>query len=507
MLPNQPTMVLRADSGERLGTGHVFRCLALAQAWQDAGGQAVLAGDASSASLEARLAAENVRLERVAGPAGKGQDAGQAADLAHRLGARWVVVDGYQFPEEYQQWLKDAGLRVLAIDDHGHAGHYPADLVLNQNLGAGPEMYRGRVPPERLLLGPRYALLRREFRDFHGWPRAVPERANKVLVTLGGTDPDNVTLRVIEALTQCRRADLQAVVLVGAGNPRREELRRAAAAHESINIRTNVSDVSGLMAWADVAITAGGTTTYERALMGLPGLIIVLADNQRPVAAAAEAHGLGWNLGEQEVLSALTIASHLCRLLDDAGTRARMAARGPELVDGGGGRRVVGRMLGGPVTLRPVAPEDCRRVWEWANDPGVRAASFSSDPIPWEAHQEWFAKKLKDPRCLFFIVLDEGGEPVGQVRCDLQGREGIISISLVPYSRGQGRGGALIRRACQEVLARADVDGIVAFVRRDNEASRRAFLSGGFVFEADTEVYGQAASRLALRRRGQTQWT
>jgi UDP-2,4-diacetamido-2,4,6-trideoxy-beta-L-altropyranose hydrolase len=496
-----PTLLMRADAGGRLGTGHVFRCLALAQSWQDEGGRAVIAGATTGPALEARLASENVGRERIGAEPGGPQDAEQTAALARRLGATWVVVDGYQFGAAYQRGLKDAGLRVLAIDDYGHAEHYAADLVLNQNLGVGEELYRGRVATGSLLLGTRYALLRREFRAFSGRPRTVAPRASRLLVTLGGTDPDNVTLKVIEALALLGHADLRAVVLVGAGNPRLEELRRVASAgHDAIELRTNVSDVPQVMAWADVAIAAGGTTTYELAFMGIPALVVVLADNQRPVAAASESHGVGRNLGEQAALTSNAIAGALGELLDDAEVRGRMAARGPELVDGKGGRRVVQRLLGDDVRLRPAAPDDCRLVWEWANEPGVRAASFSSDPIPWETHRDWFARKIADAACAYFIAVGADGAPVGQVRCDVADRAGVISIALDPRFRGRGRGVAMIRQACEAVLARGDVGVIHAYIRADNEASHRAFRAAGFVEEERTEVKGQRASRLALRK-------
>jgi RimJ/RimL family protein N-acetyltransferase len=258
------------------------------------------------------------------------------------------------------------------------------------------------------------------------------------------------------------------------------------------------------MAWADVAVAAGGTTTWERALLGLPSLVVVLAENQKDLAAASERVGIGWNLGPHQGLSASTLAGALRRLLADAPARAAMARRGPELVDGRGAARVVARLLtdaeAEAIRLRPVRPEDCRLIWEWANEPATRAASFSDEPIPWEQHQGWFAAKLDDTGCLFFIALDAAGEPVGQVRLDIDGDVAVISIGLASGCHGLGYGPEVIRRAVRELLASRPVERIDAFIRAENTASYRAFLKAGFADEEATAVRGHSARRLAFHK-------
>ena len=427
------TLLLRADSDIRMGTGHVMRCLALAQAWQDAGGQAGFAAARLSPGLEAQLANHGMRLEKVAADPGTEDDAGQTSELARRLGAEWVVLDGYHFPGRFQQALTQAECRVLVIDDYGHAEHYWADWVLNQNLHAEESLYRRREPRTHLLLGTRFALLRREFWSWHGRERVIPEVARKVLVTLGGSDPDNVTAKVIRALQKINLEGFEAVVVAGTSNPHWPQLEAAVAGSEAaIHVRSFVADMPELMAWADVAVAAGGTTSWERACMGLPSLVVILADNQRELAEASAQVGIGWNLGPHQRLTVAAIAEALERLMKDAAARANMARRGPELVDGQGAARVVRTLCDTEIWLRPAGAEDCRLIWEWANEPTVRSASFSTEAIPWERHQQWFAAKLNDPGCAFFIGVNESGVPIGQLRCDMSDRTAVISISLDP---------------------------------------------------------------------------
>ncbi|MGH9553067.1 MAG: PseG/SpsG family protein, partial [Terriglobales bacterium] len=196
-MPNG-TLIIRADASIAMGTGHVMRCLALAQAWQDQsgheqGGQCVFAMAETTAGCEERLRTEKVAVAAVAAIPGTLQDAAQLAELALARNASWIVVDGYQFDVRYQSHLKAAGLKVLVVDDTGHAGAYVADLVLDQNAHATKDFYQRRESYSQLLLGPRYALLRREFKSWREWKREIAPIARKVLVTVGGTDPDNLT--------------------------------------------------------------------------------------------------------------------------------------------------------------------------------------------------------------------------------------------------------------------------------------------------------------------------
>src|SRR5262249_40362740 len=152
-------LLIRAEGGEKIGLGHLVRCRALAHAWRQAGG--------------------NVQFVSA------DEDAAQTAAMAASMDAEWVAVDGYHFGADYVETLQQAGLRVLFIDDNGHADRYPADLVLNQNLHASGKLYTARSAHTALLLGPRYAFLRSEFLQARR-DSEIPQLARKVLVTLGG---------------------------------------------------------------------------------------------------------------------------------------------------------------------------------------------------------------------------------------------------------------------------------------------------------------------------------
>jgi UDP-2,4-diacetamido-2,4,6-trideoxy-beta-L-altropyranose hydrolase len=467
-------LLVRADGGEEIGMGHLVRCRALGQAWSDAGGE--------------------VRF------ASSGETAAETAALAASFGAPWVVVDGYQFHADYVDALRQAGLRVLFVDDNGHAERYPADLVLNQNLHASAELYAARGPASGLLLGPRYALLRREFLPARG-EAETPEVGRRVLVTMGGGDPDNVTGKVVRSLAQLNVPDLEAVVVVGPANPHYAAIRKAVAKLPfTARVVRNASNMPQLMAWADVAISAAGSTCWELAFMGLPALVIVWANNQQCVAESLHQAGVAESLGEHNMLASTDIAAALQCLLRSRRMRCSMAQRGRALIDGRGAQRVVERMRK-PLHFRPVAEQDCRLLWEWVNDPAVRTSAFSSDPVLWPTHVAWFRSKRCDSRTVQWIALDGDGLPIGQVRFEGDGPgDATIDVSVASEQRAKGYGGMLIAAAVDELFRTSSVEAVHALVKTRNQPSLRAFRYAGFRELGVESVDGQKAEHLVRRR-------
>jgi len=323
-----------------------MRCLALVQAWHRRGGRAYFAQAETTSPLEERLTREGVSLSRLAVHPGTIADAERTIDLARTHGAAWVVIDGYQFGADYQRILKQAGLRVLLLDDYGHADSYCADLVLNQNLCADPSLYRERAPGTRLLLGAAYALLRGEFQAWQHWEREVPPVAAKVIVTLGGSDPENVTEKVVEALF--RLSGLESLIVIGGSNPHLTSLQAAVTGRSAaVQLVTDAPDVPKLMAWADIAVAAGGSTSWELAFMGLPSLVLVLADNQMSIAAATHRERLSINLGDHAKVDAERMAEAIGSLASDFERRREMSRRGRQIMDGLGADRVARLLVEG----------------------------------------------------------------------------------------------------------------------------------------------------------------
>jgi UDP-2,4-diacetamido-2,4,6-trideoxy-beta-L-altropyranose hydrolase len=339
-------LLFRTDASVAIGTGHVMRCLALAQAWCDAGGHAIFAMAEATPAVEERLRSERLEVVRVAVRVGESGDVEETSRLARKHGASWVVVDGYEFGADYQAGLKSCGLKVLFIDDNGHAGHYSADFVLNQNAYAREPQYRSREPSTKLLLGPQFALLRREFAAWRGWKREIPARARNVLVTMGGSDPDNFTRKAVDGLRAMKGENLQIRVLAGGSNPHVASLQELRTdGQHAIEVVTDAIEMPEQMKWADIAVAAAGSTCLEMCLMGLPALLIDLAENQTPIAKEFARRGTAYYMGDLKTVTPDQIGAEARRLLASAAERSLMSQRGQELVDGQGAERVVRELL------------------------------------------------------------------------------------------------------------------------------------------------------------------
>jgi UDP-2,4-diacetamido-2,4,6-trideoxy-beta-L-altropyranose hydrolase len=333
------SLLVRADASLAIGTGHVMRCLALAKAWQKTAGNVFCLMAESIAALEDRLVLEGVAVRKTAAAPGTAKDAEQTAVEARRINAAWLVVDGYGFNPDFVRHLRAAGLRVLFLDDDGRFDFYAADVLLNQNISASSAMYDKREASTRLLLGLEYVLLRPEFLA-EVQARDYPATVRKVLVTMGGSDPQNVTRKALLALLRME-ANLEVRIIVGSGSPCEDELQILAAQRVGFHLEKSPANMAPLMRWADIAISGAGGTVWELAYLGLPAIVIALSRDQREIARGLAENHVALSLGWHANLSEERIGDALKSLLDDGERRRAMSERGRKLVDGRGAERVV----------------------------------------------------------------------------------------------------------------------------------------------------------------------
>jgi RimJ/RimL family protein N-acetyltransferase len=354
-------------------------------------------------------------------------------------------------------------------------------------------------------LGHRFVLLRREFLKWRAWQRVIPEIARKVLITFGGSDPDNVALKAIHALSRVT-ISLEATVLLGANHRHRQELESALQQIPSARLVSDATNMSELMAAADLALAAGGTTAWELAFMGLPSLLLTLAENQVANAEQLSMQGAARHLGWHEKVTPDIIGQNLEALAREPAARSALSQCGRALIDGRGADRVWLHLNEDRLQLRRVTAEDCRLKFEWVNDPVVRATSFSSEPISWERHVEWFQSRLHHPRCHFWLATNEAQEPVGQVRFEAgeDGTVAIISISLDAKHRGKNLGPLLIWIAARKLFAETSIQRIEALVKINNTASQSAFEKADFQKIGQRVVKGQPACVYALTKDGRS---
>lgn len=495
-------VTFRVDASTSIGTGHVMRCLALAEALRQRGIQIRFVCREHTGNLVALLHQNAMPVMTL--PAQAINDVTSAEDYAAWLGVAqaedaeqtiealngekpdWLVVDHYGLDIEWEQRLRQHVGKLMVIDDLANR-HHDCDVLLDQNYSDRGEKRYGDLVPEncRLLLGPRYALLRSEYAAYRKTLRIRDGQLKRVLVFFGGTDPQDMTGLALEALCQAGLRHLEVDVVVGTYNSRRETLEKQARERPHTTIYGSRPHLADLMAQADLAIGAGGATTWERMCLGLPAVVISIAENQRPACHALAKAQLVHYAGHSADMKIEYLTQLLQQLSLDAEGLAELSVQNQLQVDGLGALRVAEVLCpsaSNDLRLRPACEEDIVLYYNWANDPEVRNNSINTHPIPWGTHQAWFINKLHDVNSRLF-VLEAAGLPVGQIRFDKDADEARIHYSLDMIARGRGWGSRLVTLGA-DLMQQSEPIRLRAVVKSENRASCAIFMRLGFAEDA-----------------------
>jgi UDP-2,4-diacetamido-2,4,6-trideoxy-beta-L-altropyranose hydrolase len=493
MEQNAPLHVaLRVDASATIGTGHLVRCLTLADALAARGARCTFICRYTPPALVDRVRAAGHGLRLLPGEADPGFTPGpgdpphaawlgqawerDAADTAAALapgGWDWLVVDHYALDRRWEQAVAPLAERLMVIDDLADRPHR-CDLLLDQNLQrAMDRRYVGLVPPTcTTLLGPRYALLRPEFAAARAARAAAPPAPRRVFVFFGGADGGDMTSRALDALQDVE--DIELDVVIGSLHPKHAQVLARCAAHPGWSCAVDVSDMAARMARAAVGLGAGGTTTWERCAVGLPSVVVSVAENQVEIAAACAQAKVQVDLGWGTAVSPAALRREVQALLESDALQRQLGATAAGCCDGQGAARVADRLVAeAALRLRPATMDDAALLFGWANDPAARAASVHSAPVPWETHCAWLQARVNTPAHAIFI-LTEQGRPCGTVRFAAEDRRWRLSYSLAPQARGRGLGRALVQRGLG-ALAGQGPDQVLAEVKPDNLASLHTF--------------------------------
>ncbi len=329
--------LFRCDVSPSLGTGHLRRCLALAgELRRNGAGIFFLCRDEDMA-LEGLLAETVRQWEHMDWRTDPFEDAQRLAGLFRTWDIDAAVVDHYRTDADYQMELLSAGVRWLQFDGRPHKDLW-ADWVFNASPVFSEQDYRPylRRRETRLLVGPQYALLRPEFAAART-RYACRRKPERILLTFGGGDDRGAALLCLEALSSLETR-MEYVVLLSSLNPGREAVELWVKRHPELRVRILIDtpDVAECMADADLALIAGGITSFEAAALGVPACIIQIAGNQKPNCEAWHAMGTAVYLGAVEQLDGRKIVRTVKSLLNNGQRRRAMSARGRQLVDGNG---------------------------------------------------------------------------------------------------------------------------------------------------------------------------
>jgi len=477
------TVAFRADASHELGAGHVMRCLTLADGVAQRGGQCTFISRPLPASLAGRIRAAGHRLRELDASVTAESDARQSRECLEGA-VDWLVVDHYGLDHAWESAMRAHAKRLLVIDDLADRAH-DCDLLLDQNHHREAEARYARLLADGCgrLLGPRYSLLREEFREVRACVRPRTGAVGRLLVFFGGMDAANCTTEALQVLAALPSRPAAVDVVVGAEHHHLATIRALCTAQD-FTLHVQSSRMAELMAAADAALGAGGSTTWERCCLGLPSFIVVVADNQRELAREATAAGVVFAPEPDAIALAGQFGRHLAGFLADGQRLRDMSARCLAMVDGRGVARVLRAMGLHDIIMRPARREDARNLFEWRNAPEIRAMSRTRDPIAWETHATWVDGVLADENRKLLIG-ERRGIPVGVVRFDVEGDSAEVSVYKVPGLTGPGLGADLLASA-ESWLARhcPSVRSLRAEVLGDNAASHRLFVAAGYEIRA-----------------------
>lgn len=443
------------DAGPGVGLGHAMRSAVLANAFRQTGRRVrMCVPEGGLGFVPERLKAQLPVFE---------------SDAPQRETADLAVLDSYRLARD----ACPQATKTIAFDD-GVGASFAADIVLDTaNVG------RSVAPAVRHLRGPRYAPVADAFavaRPTALARREAQTRVSRVLVSFGGADADDATGRTLDAL---HGRDFAVDVAVGAQSAHLERLKRRTDARVRLHIDSD--DMPALMAQADLAVGAGGSTAWERCTLGLPSLVARLAANQNGVVDTLAKAGAAIDLGTIDAAYDARLAAALAQM-QDPDARRHAGAAAATLCDGRGAKRIaLAAAVGTHAAVGWRAADESDETWlfELQSMPETRRYARNSQAPDLSTHRRWYADLLRNP-ARTLAVLEMQGQAVGFVRLDPCGSDAApkfeVSIAVAPsfHGRGIGRAGLSLARAC----ARDAI--LVATVLDANTASRRLFETCGY---------------------------
>ncbi|MDX1442808.1 MAG: UDP-2,4-diacetamido-2,4,6-trideoxy-beta-L-altropyranose hydrolase [Gammaproteobacteria bacterium] len=487
-------VLFRVDASMEIGSGHAARCRVLADELvaqaqaechfigRDPDGIVASQLDQTPHVLHILPEPTDTSIETsVSPPHAAWLKRSQADDLAACRsvlgdlwnGIEWLVVDHYGIDAT---WEREFPGKVFAIDDLADRDH-ACDILFDQNLrvDAWKDYQDSLEPGVRLLSGPRYALLRNEFRQATDHSPGVD-----LFVSFGGADPGNDVMKVIAALEGL--PGVSSHVAVSGRHPALAELRARVRDLPGCHLHVDHEDLAYLMRDARLAIGAGGGMAWERCACSLPSLAWPIAENQRDQLSQLERAGAVELVAEEVHPDPERLAGTITKLLQDHAELSSMAAAARSLCDGAGASRACKAMLAAELHLRAPTQDDARMIWKWRNDPEVRSTAFDPAEIPWEDHERWFARSLENPGRLMRIA-EFHGDDAGFIRLDRDNDTAEVSIFLSPARKGSGLGPALLASIEREIPGDWNCRTLRAGIRPENEISISLFENAGYRFQ------------------------
>jgi len=330
----------RVDASSDIGIGHLIRCLALSEEFTKRGYNCNVISKIENEELISRIIKNKINFQKIKPKVTLEEDRNIVIKFSNEYDIDWIITDHYGLNSEYIKELKKNNFKVLSIDDTAQI-HYYSDILLNQNIGS-EKLKFSTEKYTKFLLGTNYVMIRNQLlrRDEKNEKNTV----EKILITLGGTDEDNLTLEIIKILEDINDKT-EFLVLIGPLNPHENNIKDYIKEKGlKIKLIKSLEDISNIYLESDIAISAGGSSCYELAYFGIPNIIITVADNQLNIAKELDNQEISIYLGIKHEIKREQLKNKVKELINNHSLRKNLSQNGKKLVDGKGKERIVNFM-------------------------------------------------------------------------------------------------------------------------------------------------------------------
>ncbi|MBK7666186.1 MAG: UDP-2,4-diacetamido-2,4,6-trideoxy-beta-L-altropyranose hydrolase [Sphingobacteriaceae bacterium] len=468
----KPNIAIRADGNAKIGLGHIHRTLALASYLKDffeikyysvKADELVCGLVKSSGFILVNLKDSEEFISEIS-----------KTDI--------VVLDGYSFKTDYQKALKTNGNKVIAIDDLNEWENV-ADVVINH--GYSGKEYK-LSSNSKLYAGLEYAIIKSEIL---GASKSQEKKStNKVLVCIGGTDPEGYSEKIVTSLL--KETEKQISILTYPLNSAFKSLEKLASQNEGrlkLFHSLDTTDLMKLIQSNDIAILQPSNIALEAAALGIHISLIQTAENQKYILGNLVNNSCAVKLDADHIgkdINSITL-EHINEQIK----------KQSKLLDGKSPARILDVVNSLLLECRKVKESDIKLIYDWNNDPVTRANSHNKAKIEFANHEKWFAGRLKDEQ-LDFLIFSYNTIPCGSVRILREETENVIGIAIAPEFRGKKLAGLILNMAADYFYERHGNKEITAYIKKQNVASIMSFEKAGYKITNEGEYCGDAGYRL-----------
>ena len=473
-------ILCRADGNSKIGLGHLYRMMAIADFFQSQYDVVFVTSELSELSV----IPSKFKVDIIPKETGIKSEVDWLS-VNYSPTSDVLVFDGYQFVSSYQKAVKSYNFKSIYIDDNASEYMY-ADIVVNPAAISESNVYSGE-PYTEYVFGPKYSMLRPEFCELASQTRTI-DNLNNIFICFGGLDPLGLTKRAVLAALAIEDQFESINIVLGNANPN-VDLFELAEKNNKLKVYKNLDETEliEVMLSCDLAIVPTSTISYELCCVKMVMIAGYYVKNQKLIYDNLVANNAIFGCGDFSDFSKFDFERKLREALETPNMKS-MIFNQSLLFDGKSRGRFLSLIDRLSMSFRKTNKNDVTLLYKWSNDAVVRSNSYEQSKISFADHSQWFIRKLSDGNALIVIAMINGKE-AGVIRYEFDNESTKVGVSIDPSFRGRNLASTMLRQSAIKYAETIHFP-IIAFVKVGNDASVKAFKSAGYKFYQNEVVKG-----------------